>query len=174
MGGRTGAAAAVSAARISLRPARDADRPAITAIERASFSDAWPDSSFLELLSQQPAMLWVAESGGRVVGYWVGRRIGDEAELQNIAVHPDWRGRGIGRALLEDFIAAVGGDVETVIFLEVRASNHGAIRLYQSMGFEELDRRRGYYSRPVEDAVVMIRPAGRGGTGAGAGMEIRE
>jgi ribosomal-protein-alanine N-acetyltransferase len=152
----------VSAA-VTLRQARDGDRAAITAIERASFTDAWPDRSFLALLSQSPEMLWVAEAGGAVVGYWVGRRIGDEAELQNLAVHPDWRGRGIGRALLEDFIATVGGDVDTVIFLEVRASNHAAIALYTAMGFAEIDRRKGYYAKPPEDAVVMARRPGGDG-----------
>ncbi len=163
MGSRAGAPTTVSVSRVTLRQAQDADRAAITAIERASFTDAWPDRSFLELLSQAPEMLWVAEAGGAVVGYWVGRRIGDEAELQNLAVHPDWRGRGVGRALLADFIDAMDGDGNTVIFLEVRASNHAAIALYEAQGFREIDRRKGYYAKPPEDAVVMARaPKGRG------------
>ncbi len=160
MGSRAGAPAAVSAARVTLRQARDADRAAISAIERASFTDAWPDHSFLELLSRNPEMLWVAEVAGQVIGYWVGRRIGDEAELQNLAVHPEWRGQGIGRRLLEDFIEAVGGDVDTVIFLEVRMSNRAAIALYEAFGFREIDRRKGYYARPAEDALVMARDPG--------------
>ena len=160
----------MSARTVQLRPATDGDRAAIVAIERASFTDAWPDRSFLQLLTQQPAMLWVAEAEGEVVGYWVGQRIGDEAELQNLAVHPLWRRKGVGAMLLEDFIAAVGGDVDTVIFLEVRASNTAAIALYERYGFEAIDRRRGYYQKPPEDAVVMARPAGRGQRGTGAGM----
>jgi ribosomal-protein-alanine N-acetyltransferase len=98
---------------------------------------------------------------GQVVGYWVGQRIDDEAELANLAVAPEARGQGIGRLLLDDFIKTVGGLARTTIFLEVRASNATAIRMYLTAGFAELTRRKGYYSRPVEDALVMARPAGR-------------
>lgn len=129
-------------------------------IERACFSDPWPAHSFVELCDGSRSDCWVAELEGRVVGYWVGQRIDDEAELANLAVAPEARGHGIGRRLLDDFIQTVGGLARTVIFLEVRASNAVAIRLYLAAGFTGLTRRKGYYSRPVEDALVMARPAG--------------
>jgi ribosomal-protein-alanine N-acetyltransferase len=97
---------------------------------------------------------------GEVVGYWVGRRIDDEAELANFAVAPERQGQGIGRRLLYDFLDAAGGQDRTVVFLEVRAGNVGALQLYRAFGFEELDRRKGYYAKPVEDAIVMARRPG--------------
>ena len=129
-------------------------------IEKACFSDPWPAHSFVELCDGSRSDCWVADVDGRVVGYWVGQRIDDEAELANLAVAPEARGQGIGRMLLDDFIKAVGGLARTTIFLEVRMSNAAAIRMYLMAGFAELTRRKGYYSRPVEDALVMARPAG--------------
>lgn len=137
-------------------PERD-DAPRLVAIERASFSDPWPLRSFEDLCGGDAADCCVAEVAGEVVGYWVGRRIDDEAELANIAVATEWRGQGIGERLLLDFLATVGAGERTTVFLEVRASNVAALRLYQASGFEPLARRKGYYSKPEEDAIVMAR-----------------
>ncbi|MBA3854599.1 MAG: ribosomal-protein-alanine N-acetyltransferase [Gemmatimonas sp.] len=132
-------------------------------IERACFPDPWPAHSFVELCDGSRSDCWVAELGGRVVGYWVGRRVQDEADLANFAVAPESRGKGIGRALLDDFIKTVGGYGRTVIYLEVRESNVAALALYRAFGFEEVGRRKAYYTKPTEDALVMARPAGRKG-----------
>jgi ribosomal-protein-alanine N-acetyltransferase len=146
------------AAAVNIRAPRPDDAGRLYEIEQACFSDPWPAQSFVELCDGGRPQCRVAELGGRVVGYWVGQRIDDEAELENLAVAPEARGRGVGRGLLDDFIDVVGGLVRTSIFLEVRPSNREARRLYATAGFAELSRRKAYYSRPVEDAVVMMRP----------------
>ena len=142
---------------ITVRAPVPADVSAMIAIERASFSDPWGDESFRQLAESADGHCRVAEQYGLVVGYWVGSRIDDEAELANLAVNPALRRGGIGRVLLEDFLRQVGATEGTTVFLEVRASNRAAIELYRGYGFTELARRKGYYMRPDEDALVMAR-----------------
>ncbi len=142
---------------VSIRAPRPDDFDAIVAIERASFSDPWEAANFRRLVTPPAEHCRVAERGGRVVGYWIGSRIDDEAELANLAVAPDQRRAGVGARLLEDFLQHVGADARTTVFLEVRVSNAAALVLYREHGFVELARRKGYYVKPVEDAVVMAR-----------------
>ena len=135
-----------------IRPATEADLPAILDIERAVFSDPWSLESFRSLLAD---IMTVAQSEGVVVGYLVARHAADSGDIMNIAVHPDHRRQGIGWALVEDSLqrlAAVG--VKTVS-LGVRESNAAAQRLYERMGFTAVGKTRGYYREPREDAVVM-------------------
>jgi [ribosomal protein S18]-alanine N-acetyltransferase len=145
---------------VILRAPRPDEAARLHEIERACFSDPWPASSFEALCRREDMACIVAELGGVTAGYWVGQRIDDEAELLNLAVDPAYRSRGIGRALLQHFIEAVGGPARTTIFLEVRASNSSALDLYLLAGFEALDRRANYYSHPTEDAIVMARHPG--------------
>lgn len=142
---------------VVIREPLPADAVRLHVIEKQCFPDPWPLHAFAELCDGSRSDCWVAEVDGVVVGYWIGRRIGDEAELANLAVAPDAQGRGVGPRLLYDFIDAVDGHVNTVVFLEVRASNTRALALYERFGFEELSRRSKYYSRPEEDAIVMVR-----------------
>jgi len=81
----------------------------------------------------------------------------DEGEIANIAVAPDEWGAGIGRALLDAALDEADRRRATAVYLEVRDSNERARHLYRSRGFEEVGRRRGYYRRPVEDAIVLRR-----------------
>jgi ribosomal-protein-alanine N-acetyltransferase len=99
----------------------------------------------------------VAEEAGAVRGYLVARTAGDEAEVLDVAVDPAVRGRGIGRALLADALRGLGERGARRAYLEVRESNTVALRLYQSMGFRPVGRRRGYYRQPTEDALVLAR-----------------
>jgi ribosomal-protein-alanine N-acetyltransferase len=82
----------------------------------------------------------------------------DQAELGNVAVADEWRGRGIGARLLREVLDRAGRRGMREIFLEVRPSNHVAQRLYERHGFREVGRRRNYYLEPPEDALVMRSP----------------
>lgn len=121
------------------------------------FPDAWSVEAFRQSLRSPHTRVTVAEDGGDIVGYAVVFVAADEAELANIAVIDEARGRGLGRRLLEaalDNAAAAGA---RAIYLEVRASNAPAQRLYEQTGFVRIGERRGYYRDPDEDAWVMRR-----------------
>src|SRR3569623_588043 len=151
-------------ARIELRPARDADIDAVLEIERASFGDPWNRSAFADLVGDRRVAFLIADAGGAVCGYVVAWFVLDEGEIGNLAVARNARRRGIGALLLDGAIAAVrASDVDT-LYLEVRDSNTAARALYASRGFVEVGRRREYYRKPKEDALVLrldLSPAAR-------------
>jgi ribosomal-protein-alanine N-acetyltransferase len=145
---------------IAIRPARVDDLPAILAIERVSFTDPWSRSSFATLLEQPRVYFSVAlDRAGALLGYTVAWFVLDEAELANLAVAPGVRGNGIGARLLKGALAASEERGTLSMYLEVRASNQSAIALYTSHGFAEVGRRRAYYRKPVEDALILRRTA---------------
>jgi len=142
-------------ARIVLRPARDADIDAVLAIEHASFGDPWNRSAFADLVGDPRVAFLIADVGGAVRGYVVAWFVLDEGEIGNLAVAKNARRLGIGARLLDAAIAAVReSDVDT-LYLEVRDSNAAARALYASRGFVEVGRRREYYRKPKEDALVL-------------------
>lgn len=143
---------------LAIRRATTADVPAIHRIERASFGDPWSAESFAGMLTHQQVRATVAERAGTLAGYCIAWVVGDEAELANLAVDPAARRGGIGAALLDDLLAAVDAGGGATMYLEVRESNAAAQALYRSRGFVAAGRRKGYYRRPHEDAVVMRRP----------------
>lgn len=128
---------------------------AVYLIEKLSFPTPWPKISFYNELHNDLAFYLVALEEKKVVGYAGMWLILDEAHVTNLAVHPDYRGLGIGRALMREMIfrAAFLGAVRMT--LEVRASNRPAIALYQSLGFHREGRRKGYYEDTKEDALIM-------------------
>jgi ribosomal-protein-alanine N-acetyltransferase len=102
---------------------------------------------------------------GPVAGFacvWV---IDQELKINNIAVHPHWRGRGLGARLVDFVLTFAREQGCTEATLEVRPSNGPALRLYGRAGFRIVGRRRGYYSDTHEDALVMSRPLEPGGAG---------
>ncbi len=133
------------------------DVPAIHRIERASFGDPWSAASFAQMLAHPSVHATVAVRSGEIVGYCIAWVIGEEAELANLAVDPAVRRSGIGRALLDDLLRALDRQGGARVYLEVRDGNAGAQALYRSRGFVATGRRKGYYRKPDEDAVVMTR-----------------
>jgi len=143
---------------ISIDAVREDDIAAIVAIERAAFSDPWSARSFRDALEHPAVYFGCARSGADgVLGYVVAWFVADEGEIANLAVAPAGRGSGIGKTLLDAALEEGGRRGVDAVYLEVRDSNERARRLYHSRGFEEVGRRREYYRRPVEDAIVLRR-----------------
>ena len=139
----------------AIRPATPADLDAIANIERQSFGDPWSLKSFTDSLSHHFVRMNVVEDESGVAGYSVVWVSGEECELANLAVDPARRGHGLGAILLDRLLQQAHGEGLMVIFLEVRASNTAAQRLYLSRGFHEVGRRSQYYKNPSEDALVL-------------------
>jgi ribosomal-protein-alanine N-acetyltransferase len=143
---------------VSLRDMTSGDLDEIVRLEALIFPDAWPESSFRELLSDQDWGALVAEMDGRIVGYACYLVVVDEAHVANIAVDPDYRRKSVAKRLL-DRILGIAREASCVqILLEVRPSNSAARTFYEQAGFVELYRRPGYYRQPREDALVMVMP----------------
>jgi ribosomal-protein-alanine N-acetyltransferase len=142
-----------------LRPAVEADLNQVVLIERSSFADPWTEESFRRLLGGHPAIFQVIECPPdfRVAGYVIAFAVGEDAELLNVAVESKFRGKGLAGQMLDAVLMELGGRGVRTAFLEVRESNSAARALYGSRGFTEIGRRRNYYRRPVEDALVMRR-----------------
>ncbi|HEV2750487.1 MAG TPA: ribosomal protein S18-alanine N-acetyltransferase [Gemmatimonadales bacterium] len=142
------------AGHFTVRPARGADVGDVSAIERAVFTDPWSAHDFDECVASGVPFL-VALEHGTVAGYVVAHYGADEGEILNLGVATAHRRHGLGRALIQGVVALLAERGVRVVYLEVRESNAGARRLYQSLGFGEVARRARYYRRPVEDAVVL-------------------
>lgn len=135
---------------------READVPQVAALESISFSSPWSGGSFLRLLGRPGAELRVVEDeGGQVVAYAVLLCVLDQAELANIAVDPEMRGKGFGGDLLDHLLSVARDRGVRSVFLEVRESNRVALGLYTTRGFEEVGVRKAYYESPREDARVL-------------------
>lgn len=143
---------------LRVRDAVAADLDAICAIERASFPDPWVPAMFRAHLRPGVNAFLVADEGARLVGYAIAHTVADVADLLNIAVHPDARGRGIGAALLDALMARCAVRGAESMTLDVRESNAAARALYASRGFIPIGRRRRYYRIPDEDALVLQAP----------------
>lgn len=132
------------------------DVAAVAALEKSIFTMPWSAATFRGLLRRRDVDALVAERAedGAVVGYAVAWGVYEQGELANVAVEPAMRGAGLGPMLLEEVLRRLRERDVTKVFLEVRESNTTAQRLYQRFGFREMGRRRRYYERPREDALV--------------------
>ena len=151
------------AVEILIEPMRREDLPEVMAIEVASFSVPWTEEMFgNELAAGTLAGVLVARvpGGGSpppVVGYICVWLVSDELHINNLAVHPRWRKRGIARELLQAALQHGRRGGARAAFLEVRASNVAAQGLYRQFHFESVGVRPRYYTHPIEDAVIMCR-----------------
>lgn len=140
---------------VVIRHMKKEDIEQIMAIESRSFPSPWAKTAFVSELQNNLAVYFVALHNEKVVGYagiWL---FLEEAHVTTIAVHPDFRGRGLGRLLMDvliDYARARGAET---MMLEVRPSNYVALSLYKSLGFRQIGRRKNYYSETREDALVM-------------------
>jgi ribosomal-protein-alanine N-acetyltransferase len=136
-----------------------ADLDAIEGIEQRAYSTPWSRAMFASELAKPTSICLGAFEGSELVGYIVNSRYVDAWHVMNVAVHPDRQRRGIASRLLERLFELTRDDERRGYTLEVRVSNEGAIRLYESLGFESRGIRRGYYTDNREDALIMWRDA---------------
>ena len=132
------------------------DVPALLALEQSCFGDeAFNDTQLRQMLSARYGLaigIWQEQT---LVGAALLEVLVPESELHSLAVLPGKRRRGLGAALLKSALSAARKRGATEMFLEVRRSNQAAIALYERAGFASLSVRRGYYSHPRADAIVM-------------------
>jgi ribosomal-protein-alanine N-acetyltransferase len=142
-----------------IRPMTEGDVAEVVAIERASYQFPWSEGIFRDCLRVGYVCRIVALRG-ETVGYGVMSVGAGEAHILNLCVHAEVRCRGIGRRLLAYLVERAAASGMGEAYLEVRPSNTGAIRLYQSLGFEQVGIRRGYYQAVGgrEDAAVLKLP----------------
>ena len=146
---------------IELRRLGLADLREIEEIEQRSYATPWSRSMFAGELAKPSSICLGAfaadDEEGRLCGYLIVSRYVDAWHVMNIAVAPEYRRRGIARALLERLFEITEADPRRGYTLEVRVSNTAAIRLYERLGFQTRGIRRGYYTDNREDALIMWR-----------------
>jgi ribosomal-protein-alanine N-acetyltransferase len=131
----------------SIRRGSADDLEAIAAVQALAVEAAqWPPADYLV------HEVWVAEAGGELAGFLVGRTLGGgDSEVLNVAVAPKFRRQGVGQKLISRWLQ----DYPGTVWLEVRESNSGAGTFYQVLGFTVVGRREGYYSDTGEAAIVL-------------------
>jgi ribosomal-protein-alanine N-acetyltransferase len=138
-----------------IRAMRVEDIPDVINIERKSFTTPWTHHAFRLEMKNQLAVYRVAETDGIITAYGGMWLILDEAHVTNVAVHPDYRGRHLGRRIMESLMAEAIRRNLLRMTLEVRKMNEPAITLYKKMGFLMAGIRPGYYQDTGEDALIM-------------------
>lgn len=125
-------------------------------IENSSFAVPWSKRAFTEeLTGNRFARYIVAEVSDKIIGYAGMWRIFDEGHITNIAVLPEFRGKGVGTRLIHNLIKMAKNENIIKMTLEVRTGNMAARKLYSNLGFIECGLRKGYYSDNGEDAIIM-------------------
>jgi [ribosomal protein S18]-alanine N-acetyltransferase len=144
------------------------DLDGILAVDAATFDRPWTRAMYeWEWTHSDVARFHVARHAGTVIAYCAGWVIFDELHINNLAVDPSWRRRGVASELLRFVLQEAAGEGATRATLEVRRSNEAARHLYERFGFSFAGVRTAYYREPVEDALVLWRngPARTGQTG---------
>ena len=142
---------------ILIRSMQTNDVQAVTQIEQQVQTHPWTAQQFLESVESYQST--VIEQQNQILGFCILQPVLDEANLLLMAIHPEFQGQGLGYQLLENSIELLKNH-PVQIFLEVRESNLGAIKLYEKSGFHQIDLRRNYYPKPDgtrEHAIIMVK-----------------
>lgn len=127
----------------------------LAALDKRCFAVPWSQRSFCEETENPLAAYIVAKDDNKIIGYCGFWRVGDEVQITNIAVLPEYRRCGTASAMIDEMISECA-DAEQIV-LEVRESNTAAIKLYEKYGFENAGMRKNFYRSPTENGIVMIR-----------------
>lgn len=131
------------------------DLEQVSRLEAMCFSMPWSRKSFEEVLHKSDAVYVTAKEEKKVVGYCGAYVILDEADINQVAVEPFSRKKGIGRKMMEVLLQKLEKAGADAVTLEVRRSNEAAIALYESLGFVTEGIRKNFYEKPVEDGLIM-------------------
>lgn len=139
----------------------DADIAAIAEIHAGAFARGWSEAEIAALLGDPGVLAAVARRPSpygtrRPIGFAIARAAADEAEILTIAVQGRWRGRGVGRALIETLLRRLYADRVGSVFLEVAEGNAAAVALYRRLGFAVVGSRRGYYAGDGEGGHALV------------------
>ena len=129
--------------------------PQVAELEKICFADPWSEKSVASELDNKWALWLVAVEDDRVTGYIGSQTSIDETDVMNVAVHPDFRRRGIAESLIIRLVDELKMRGSHALMLEVRASNTPAIALYEKLGFRQVGCRKNYYRNPKEDALIL-------------------
>ena len=131
---------------------------AVTKLEATCFSDPWSRNQLQEECENSLAKVLVAvDDDGRVMGYAGLHYVIDEAGITNVSVFPEDRRHGVAKALMQELDRFCRTSNMAFLTLEVRASNAGAIALYEKLGFQNVGTRKNFYTHPTEDALLMTK-----------------
>ena len=134
-------------------PMQERHLAALAEIEKVCFHAPWSADMLREELGK--GLFLVAERDGVAVGYVGCQTVLDEGYITNVAVSPDGRRQGVGRALIGTLVSHAGAQGLAFVTLEARTSNMPAIALYENAGFQKVGVRKNFYTAPVEDALLM-------------------
>ena len=142
-----------------IRPIRTEDIAQIAEIEKLCFAMPWSEESIRKDVMENVVACWLVldDGEGNVLAYAAMWFVLDEAHVCNVAVHPDHRGKGYGRAIFGALVDTAGRNSMSLIELEVRRSNLVAQNLYHSFGFIDVGYRKRYYEDNKEDALLMFK-----------------
>ena len=129
--------------------------PQVAQLEQLCFADPWSEKSIASELTSKWSYWLVAVEDDRVVGYIGSQSSIDESDVMNVAVHPDYRRKGIAENLINHLVEELKNRGGHALLLEVRASNAPAIALSEKLGFLQVGCRKNYYHNPREDALIL-------------------
>ena len=139
---------------VSIREMQESDIKEIADLEKECFSEPWSENSLRDELTNETARFFVLRDSEKLLGYIGANNICNEVYITNVAVNSKCRGKGYGKILVKHLIKQ--SEVERAFFitLEVRKSNENAIKLYEKCGFKLIGKRKNFYSKPTEDALI--------------------
>ena len=147
--------------KLRIVPMEERHLDVLVELERECFSEPWTRAGLAAEFDNPVAVFRVAELGGRPAGYAGMHCVLDECYVANVAVFPQYRRRGVARALMENLIAFAREYGERFLTLEVRPSNAAGLALYAGLGFREAGRRKDFYRLPKEDALLLTLTLGK-------------